>query len=70
MNCALGIINSNLPAVADSNYFSAQKTRLGVYCAACKPGFKALGSTLWNDLQHVYDCAFISNCEEKGNSFN
>lgn len=66
----MGIINSNLPAVADSTYQNAQKSRLGVYCAACEPGYKAEKSFVWVDLNHVYDCNFISNCEEKGKSFN
>ena len=41
-NCSLGMINSSLPPTAfESNSAQANQQNLGIYCVACKAGYKA-----------------------------
>lgn len=42
-------------------------SKLSIFCAACKPGFKP---TYSNVKYHVPVCSAIDNCEVSGSAFN
>ena len=68
-NCAIGIINSTLKAdTTESNSNSPSANKLGIYCGACKPGFKPTVST--PKVFYVEECVAIDNCELSGTAFN
>lgn len=69
-NCALGVINSNSEPVAQTTSYVVDASQLGVYCSACKPGYKALPSQLYDDFLHIYDCEAITHCSIQGTNFN
>lgn len=70
LNCGIGIINSTLKAdTSESNSATPASNKLGIYCGACKPGFKATVTTS-SKVFYVESCDIILNCQLSGTAFN
>ena len=68
-NCALGLVNSDKKANAvQGTTDNANLEYLSVFCAACKPGYKAKRNISFN--LHIYECELITNCLIIGNGLN
>ncbi len=66
--CGLGLINTSLKPIAqDSNkQTGVDRSKIGVFCAACNPGYKAVGSTD-NASSPVVVEHMVSRCDKIAN---